>query len=84
MANLNIRVFHFCKKKNLFYWFFVSFSHKNNIYKHFQQHHGRKGNFDDVETIDQVLDELKQYIKKTEQTQKSDDSQNWTFDNIYH
>jgi hypothetical protein len=70
MANLNRRVFHFCKLN------FISFSHKNNIYKHFQQHHGRKGNFDDVETIDQVLDELKQYIKKAEQTQKSDDSQN--------
>lgn len=40
-------------------------SHKNNIYKHFQQHHGRKGNSDDVETIGEVMKELKQYLKKS-------------------
>lgn len=40
----------------------VSCSHKNNIYRHFQQHHGRKGNFDDVETSEEVLEELKKYI----------------------
>ena len=30
---------------------YFCFSHKNNIYKHFLQHHGRKGNADDVDTI---------------------------------
>jgi hypothetical protein len=49
----------------------LSSSHKNNIYKHFQQHHGRKGNSDDVETISDVMNELKQYIKKTENVHSS-------------
>ena len=37
-------------------------SRRDNIYRHFPMHHGRKGNFDDVETIDHVLEEVKSHI----------------------